>query len=250
MPVICSGKCGRRAVMKVIVNLFKHQIIKVVKSSYWCHVYMRRDYILGKEWSNENKNILPFQRPKTGHALCKECFFHCFESEIHNTITQNFLFNRGDVVAIAASGGKDSTVLGYVMKLLNERFDYGLNLVLLSIDEGIPGKNIMVPFVNDVKLLGEVGWKNVLRNLIQYWPFLHDEGGGCDENSSVTSFLNGPLLSSRQWQVTKPFTFFCNSLQATEMTAWKRLNKIATTTKWNWKFCRIRNCTVGRWRKL
>lgn len=81
-----------------------------------------------------------FQRPKTGHALCKECFFHCFESEIHNTITQNYLFNRGDVVAIAASGGKDSTVLGYVMKLLNERFDYGLNLVLLSIDEGIPGK--------------------------------------------------------------------------------------------------------------
>ncbi|XP_037034724.1 cytoplasmic tRNA 2-thiolation protein 1 [Bradysia coprophila] len=94
MPVICSGKCGRKAVMK---------------------------------------------RPKTGHALCKECFFHCFESEIHNTITQNVLFNRGDVVAIAASGGKDSTVLGYVMKLLNERFDYGLNLVLLSIDEGIPG---------------------------------------------------------------------------------------------------------------
>lgn len=43
------------------------------------------------------------------------------------------------MVAIAASGGKDSTVLGYVMKLLNERFDYGLKLVLLSIDEGIPG---------------------------------------------------------------------------------------------------------------
>lgn len=46
------------------------------------------------------------------------------------------------MVAIAASGGKDSTVLGYVMKLLNERFDYGLNLVLLSIDEGIPGQKL------------------------------------------------------------------------------------------------------------
>lgn len=44
-------------------------------------------------------------------------------------------------MAIAASGGKDSTVLAYVMKLLNQRHNYGLNLVLLSIDEGITGKS-------------------------------------------------------------------------------------------------------------
>ncbi|KAG0334805.1 cytosolic thiouridylase subunit Ctu1 [Podila horticola] len=79
------------------------------------------------------------KRPKTGQQLCKECFFHVFETEIHNTITDNKLFNRGDRVAIGASGGKDSTVLAYVMKLLNDRYDYGLDLVLLSIDEGITG---------------------------------------------------------------------------------------------------------------
>ena len=33
----------------------------------------------------------------------------------------------------------DSTVLAYIMKLLNERHDYGLDIVLLSIDEGITG---------------------------------------------------------------------------------------------------------------
>lgn len=73
------------------------------------------------------------------------------------------LFRRGEKVAIGASGGKgkarwrkiatavrpegaltlrahaDSTVLAYVMKLLNERYDYGLDLCLLSIDEGISG---------------------------------------------------------------------------------------------------------------
>lgn len=59
--------------------------------------------------------------------------------EIHNTITRSNLFKRGERVAIAASGGKDSTVLAHVMKLLNERYDYGLKLVLLSIDEGITG---------------------------------------------------------------------------------------------------------------
>ena len=30
-------------------------------------------------------------------------------------------------------------MLAYVMKTLNERFDYGLDLVLISIDEGITG---------------------------------------------------------------------------------------------------------------
>ena len=30
-------------------------------------------------------------------------------------------------------------MLAYVMKTLNERFDYGLDMVLISIDEGITG---------------------------------------------------------------------------------------------------------------
>ncbi len=79
------------------------------------------------------------KRPKTGDALCKECFYWAFETEIHFTIVKAKLFKRGDYVAIGASGGKDSTVLAYVMKTLNDRYDYGLKLVLLSIDEGISG---------------------------------------------------------------------------------------------------------------
>jgi len=49
------------------------------------------------------------------------------------------MFASGEKVAIAASGGKDSTVLAHIMKLLNERHSYGLDLVLLSVDEGITG---------------------------------------------------------------------------------------------------------------
>lgn len=79
------------------------------------------------------------KRPKTGHSLCKDCFFRAFEEEIHQTIVSASLFNRGETVAIGASGGKDSTVLAHVMKVLNERYDYGLNLLLLSVDEGITG---------------------------------------------------------------------------------------------------------------
>lgn len=79
------------------------------------------------------------KRPKTGDAQCKECFYASFEEEVHNTIQQAALFQPDTVVAIAASGGKDSTVLAYVLKTLNERYDYRLRLVLLSIDEGITG---------------------------------------------------------------------------------------------------------------
>ncbi|KDQ20641.1 hypothetical protein BOTBODRAFT_50710 [Botryobasidium botryosum FD-172 SS1] len=79
------------------------------------------------------------KRPKTGQQICKECFFWVFETEVHNTIIGAKLFKHGDKVAIGASGGKDSTVLAYVMKTLNERYDYGLDLYLLSIDEGITG---------------------------------------------------------------------------------------------------------------
>jgi hypothetical protein len=84
-------------------------------------------------------NKASLQRPKTGDKICKPCFFHRFEEEIHDTIVRNRLFRRGERVCIAASGGKDSTVLAHVLTTLNERHDYGLDLFLLSIDEGITG---------------------------------------------------------------------------------------------------------------
>lgn len=78
-------------------------------------------------------------RPKNHQKLCRSCFITLFETEIHNTVTANALFSPGERIAIGASGGKDSTVLASVLKTLNERYNYGLNLVLLSIDEGIKG---------------------------------------------------------------------------------------------------------------
>lgn len=78
-------------------------------------------------------------RPKNQQKLCKLCFITLFETEIHNTIIANSLFSPGEHIAVGASGGKDSTVLASVLKTLNERYDYQLDLVLLSIDEGIKG---------------------------------------------------------------------------------------------------------------
>ncbi|KAK8084925.1 Adenine nucleotide alpha hydrolases-like protein [Apiospora hydei] len=79
------------------------------------------------------------KRPKNHQKLCKGCFIEIFEDEVHHTILSSSLFYPGEKVAIGASGGKDSTVLASVLKTLNERHKYGLDLVLLSIDEGIKG---------------------------------------------------------------------------------------------------------------
>ena len=70
---------------------------------------------------------------------CLDCFFQAFEEEIHYAIVSNKVFNRGEKIAICASGGKDSTVLAHVMTYLNKKYDYGLDLFLLSVDEGITG---------------------------------------------------------------------------------------------------------------
>lgn len=84
-----------------------------------------------------NKAVV--KRPKNHHKLCRECFITVFEDEVHHTIISSKLFYPGERIAIGASGGKDSTVLASVLKTLNERHKYELDLVLLSIDEGIKG---------------------------------------------------------------------------------------------------------------
>ena len=76
------------------------------------------------------------RRPLTGQPICKACFYAALEDEVHHTISTSKMFARGYVVAIWASGGKDSTVLAYLRGLLNQRHDYGLDLRLLSVDEG------------------------------------------------------------------------------------------------------------------
>jgi cytoplasmic tRNA 2-thiolation protein 1 len=79
------------------------------------------------------------KRSKTLVKVCKDCFYWAFEEEIHQTILDCKMFQKGQKVGIAASGGKDSTVLIHVISTLNDRYNYGIELFLVSIDEGIQG---------------------------------------------------------------------------------------------------------------
>ncbi|KAH7729573.1 Protein TUT-1 [Aphelenchoides avenae] len=76
---------------------------------------------------------------KTTQLLCVPCFLDWFELDVHETIQSTKIFNPQDSVAIGVSGGKDSTVLATILHRLNQQYSYGLNLILLCIDEGIKG---------------------------------------------------------------------------------------------------------------
>jgi cytoplasmic tRNA 2-thiolation protein 1 len=78
-------------------------------------------------------------RPKNKMKVCKECFFELFEDEIHSLIVNTNMFERNSRIGVGISGGKDSTVLAYILNKLNKKYDYGLNLILLCVDEGISG---------------------------------------------------------------------------------------------------------------
>ena len=80
------------------------------------------------------------KRPKTNSLSCVKCFTQASDDEIYQTILENNLFDKnGETICIGISGGKDSTVLAYVMNKLNIEHKMNLNIQLVAIDEGIHG---------------------------------------------------------------------------------------------------------------
>ncbi|XP_053908554.1 cytoplasmic tRNA 2-thiolation protein 1, partial [Cuculus canorus] len=78
-------------------------------------------------------------RPRTSERLCRRCFSDAFEAETLRAILSSPSPSPGASVAVAASGGKDSTVLAHLLERLEFRHRLGYRMVLLSVDEGIAG---------------------------------------------------------------------------------------------------------------
>ncbi|KAM9510497.1 cytoplasmic tRNA 2-thiolation protein 1 [Guaruba guarouba] len=81
-------------------------------------------------------------RPRCGTPLCRRCFVRRFEAELLRSITaapgsRAPVPAPGSTVAVAASGGKDSTVLSHLLRRFAPAL--GLRLALVSVDEGIAG---------------------------------------------------------------------------------------------------------------
>lgn len=74
----------------------------------------------------------------SGTHLCGEHFLSWFADSVRTTIRDGKMIGNGDVIAVALSGGKDSSVLLEVLHRIF-RDDTTVRLVALTIDEGIAG---------------------------------------------------------------------------------------------------------------
>ncbi|RZN16220.1 MAG: TIGR00269 family protein [Methanosarcinales archaeon] len=84
-----------------------------------------------------NREAVIFQKYSSAH-LCKDHFIEDVERKIKRDIRKYRMVEKGDTIAIALSGGKDSSALLCILhRLFNNRQD--IHLVAISIDEGIHG---------------------------------------------------------------------------------------------------------------
>jgi len=79
-----------------------------------------------------------FNRRYEGIRLCRKHFLESVEDKVRRTIRKGKMIERGDKIAFALSGGKDSTAALYMLrKIFRDRKD--LSFFAISIDEGIAG---------------------------------------------------------------------------------------------------------------
>ena len=72
-----------------------------------------------------------------GRHLCLDHFIQDFEERMAKTIVVNRMIEEGERIAVAVSGGKDSTALLFALhKILAEK---EVEMVAVTVDEGIAG---------------------------------------------------------------------------------------------------------------
>ncbi len=80
----------------------------------------------------------PVFRLSGGEKLCKQCFTDYFEGKARKTIRQFGMLEDNDNVAVALSGGKDSTAVLNILHRMQQR-NKNFRLFAVLIDEGISG---------------------------------------------------------------------------------------------------------------
>ncbi len=76
--------------------------------------------------------------PNNNISLCKKCFLRYFEKKVRKTIRIYKLFQKGDTIGVALSGGKDSMATLKILHNLAEQ-QRTTKTIAIAIDEGIKG---------------------------------------------------------------------------------------------------------------
>lgn len=91
-----------------------------------------------------------------GNYYCEQCLIHQVEKRFRKTLADNNLVEKGDKIAVGLSGGKDSSVLLY---LLHKHFSNVAEIIAITIDEGIAGYRDR-SIVQAQKLAGTLGMEH------------------------------------------------------------------------------------------
>ncbi|HWQ19781.1 MAG TPA: TIGR00269 family protein [Methanotrichaceae archaeon] len=73
----------------------------------------------------------------SGTHLCQRHFTESFEQKVEEAMHKGHMIEKGDLIAVALSGGKDSTALLHILNKILSQDD--VELVAITIDEGIKG---------------------------------------------------------------------------------------------------------------
>ncbi len=73
----------------------------------------------------------------SGQHLCQDHFILDFERRVADTVQRNEMVKDGERIAVAVSGGKDSTALLFCLRRILAKRD--VELVAVTVDEGIAG---------------------------------------------------------------------------------------------------------------
>jgi uncharacterized protein (TIGR00269 family) len=132
-----------------------------------------------------NHEAIIFQK-YSGMHLCKKHFVEDVERKIKLTIRKGYSIQKNDLIAVALSGGKDSSVALYVMhKILGNRPD--IEIVAISVDEGIHGyrSNSLELAKNLTKTLGI---RHIIRSFKEAHGVTMDELAASDREKGTCSY--------------------------------------------------------------
>lgn len=130
-----------------------------------------------------SRNAVIYQKYSNAH-LCKMHFIEDVERKIKRDIRKFKMIERGDRIAVALSGGKDSTALLYILhRVFSNRSD--LDIVAVTIDEGIEHYRERT-LGHAVKLTGELGIPHTIRSFKDGFGVTLDELTGKKEHAACT----------------------------------------------------------------
>jgi uncharacterized protein (TIGR00269 family) len=132
-----------------------------------------------------NHESIIFQK-YSGMHLCKKHFVEDVERKIKLTIRKEYSIRKNDIIAVALSGGKDSSVALYVIhKILGDRLD--IQIVAISVDEGICGYRH-----NSLEVAKNLTEKLEIRHIIRSFKEIHgitmDELASTDRAKGTCSY--------------------------------------------------------------